>query len=218
MFYAIYKTTNRVTGKFYIGKWQSSSLEHASGSYLGSGKLLRADIKRYGRSAFDRVILFVFESMSDAIEKEREIVTKEFCARSDTYNMALGGSGSFAHVRGSRQWVGSAANKEQQRAMSAATASKRSQTLKTRWATDTAAKERQRAGIKKSKLTRGHWGVTTHSTAARKRIAAAMKAAAAAGRHPCAGTRWMVKDGQCKKVPSRYVQQKLADGWTFGRG
>ncbi len=41
MYYVIYKTTNLVNGKFYIGKHQTNDLNDG---YIGSGKILRLAI------------------------------------------------------------------------------------------------------------------------------------------------------------------------------
>lgn len=54
MIYCLYQTTNLVNGKIYVGIHQSQSLDDA---YLGSGKLLKAAIKKYGRKNFKREIL-----------------------------------------------------------------------------------------------------------------------------------------------------------------
>jgi len=49
----IYKTTNLVNGKIYVGKHYSS----ADDGYLGSGSKLNEDIKKYGKENFKREIL-----------------------------------------------------------------------------------------------------------------------------------------------------------------
>ena len=45
----IYKTTNLVNKKIYIGKRQKSSFDK---NYLGSGKKLKSAIMHYGTNAF----------------------------------------------------------------------------------------------------------------------------------------------------------------------
>jgi hypothetical protein len=44
MFYIIYKITNKINGKIYIGKHQTKDVQD---SYMGSGKRLRYAIKKY---------------------------------------------------------------------------------------------------------------------------------------------------------------------------
>lgn len=50
--YSIYKTINKITGRFYIGK-QHKNLNY----YLGSGKLLQRAIEKHGLHNFRKVIL-----------------------------------------------------------------------------------------------------------------------------------------------------------------
>jgi hypothetical protein len=45
MFYTIYKITNKINNKIYIGKHQTKDLNDG---YMGSGKLINAAIKKYG--------------------------------------------------------------------------------------------------------------------------------------------------------------------------
>ena len=44
-YYYIYKTTNVVNNKIYIGKHKSKDLDN---NYLGSGKILQLAVKKYG--------------------------------------------------------------------------------------------------------------------------------------------------------------------------
>ena len=50
MFGYIYKTTNKVNNKVYIGQHQAEIFE--PDKYLGSGTLLRRAIKKYGKENF----------------------------------------------------------------------------------------------------------------------------------------------------------------------
>lgn len=85
----VYKTTNLVNGKEYIGVHK-----HDNGTdYLGSGKLLYKAIRKYGAHNFKRETLFTFETVKEALQKERELVTKEYAELESNYNLRPGGLG-----------------------------------------------------------------------------------------------------------------------------
>jgi hypothetical protein len=86
----LYKTTNTLTGKFYIGVHSTSNLDDG---YIGSGKQIKDAIKKYGRDVFVREILEYFESREKAFIRESEIVTEDFIKNSNNYNMGIGGLG-----------------------------------------------------------------------------------------------------------------------------
>ena len=90
MFYTIYKTTNRINGKFYIGKHQTQKLND---NYLGSGKTLELAIKKYGRKNFEKRILFIFDTEEKMNQKEKEIVNEDFISSHFNYNCGVGGEG-----------------------------------------------------------------------------------------------------------------------------
>jgi group I intron endonuclease len=98
MKYTIYKTTNMVNGKMYIGKHQTENIED---SYYGSGKALKASIKKHGKENFKKEILFVFDTEVEMNQKEVDLITEEFVARTDTYNMGVGGEGG-PHFKGKK--------------------------------------------------------------------------------------------------------------------
>jgi hypothetical protein len=101
MYFIVYKTTNLINGKIYIGKHVT---KNPYDKYLGSGKQLKDAIKKYGLKNFKKEVLFLCVDKIDMAAKEKELVTEEFCKRSDTYNMHEGGEGGFAHVRQSPQY------------------------------------------------------------------------------------------------------------------
>lgn len=95
MHYLVYRTTNLVNGKCYIGVHQTDDLQDG---YLGSGTLLKRAIEKHGKESFTREILFSFQTKEEMFQKEAELVDQEFVNREDTYNITLGGSGGFYHT------------------------------------------------------------------------------------------------------------------------
>ena len=91
MFYTVYKTTNTVNGKYYIGMHQTNDLND---SYLGSGKILKQAIKKYGAENFSKEILYVFDNEQEMRDKEKELVV----ISEDTYNLCDGGKGGFGYL------------------------------------------------------------------------------------------------------------------------
>ena len=84
----IYKTTNLINNKIYIGKDSKNNP-----LYLGSGKILNQAIKKYGIDNFKKEIL---EECNESIVDNREIYWIDYYNardRSIGYNIAKGGSG-----------------------------------------------------------------------------------------------------------------------------
>jgi hypothetical protein len=88
--YCVYKTTNTINGKIYIGKHQTNNIDDG---YLGSGILLTRAIRKYGKQNFSKEILKFFECDEDMNAYEAEIVNEEFVNRNNTYNLCVGGQG-----------------------------------------------------------------------------------------------------------------------------
>jgi hypothetical protein len=65
---------------------------------MGSGKHLTRARKKYGDQSFTKEILFTFATEAEMNTKERELVTSDFCARKDTYNICEGGKGGFGFI------------------------------------------------------------------------------------------------------------------------
>ena len=93
--FTVYKITNLVNGKYYIGKHQTKDLNDG---YFGSGKLIKAAIKKYGIENFVKEILFIFESEDEMNKKEAELVTEELIASGSVYNLCPGGQGGFGYI------------------------------------------------------------------------------------------------------------------------
>ena len=91
MYHFVYKTTNNITGKIYIGAHSSKTIND---NYLGSGKNLKDSIKKYGKENFTRNIIEFFRTREEAFKREAELVTESFIKENTNYNMCPGGLGS----------------------------------------------------------------------------------------------------------------------------
>ena len=96
--YYIYRITNLINGKTYIGQHKYRTLDDG---YMGSGNLIKVAQAKYGIENFKKEIL-VFniskKEHTDLLEKtfiasEREKVGKENC-----YNIANGGQGGIGYM------------------------------------------------------------------------------------------------------------------------
>lgn len=88
-FYTVYRITNTVNGKEYIGFHSTNDLDDG---YMGSGKLIGRAIEKHGPDSFIKEYIQIFDNKEDAIQLERELVNEAYVDREDTYNLSLGGN------------------------------------------------------------------------------------------------------------------------------
>lgn len=105
--YIVYKTTNLINNKIYIGVHLLDTTK--PDTYIGCGvtsqKIINPKtafhfaVLKYGYSNFKRITLFEYpfteEGMIQAYKKEEELVNSDFLKRKDVYNRALGGKITF---------------------------------------------------------------------------------------------------------------------------
>ena len=89
-YFLIYKTTNQINQKFYIGKHETYNLDDG---YLGSGVVLNAAIKKYGVTNFTKEILHIFDNKNQMESKEKDLINETLLSDPMCYNIALGGQG-----------------------------------------------------------------------------------------------------------------------------
>ena len=90
----VYKTTNLINNYIYIGVHETFNVDDG---YLGSGKLLKQAIKKYGKHSFKREILKFCSSKKEAFDFEMLLVDSIFITRKDVYNLTEGGKGVITH-------------------------------------------------------------------------------------------------------------------------
>lgn len=90
MYGFIYLTTNKVNGKKYIGMCKNTHRE----GYIGSGKLLKESVKKYGKQNFERLILQECETFEELSSAEQHWIIKYNAVEDPTfYNLTSGGFG-----------------------------------------------------------------------------------------------------------------------------
>ena len=95
MYYYLYEIKNLVNGKIYVGVHKTTNIND---DYMGSGKVIKNAIKKYGIINFSKTILETFDNESDMFSREKNIVNDEFLNRHDVYNLRCGGLGGFDHI------------------------------------------------------------------------------------------------------------------------
>ena len=92
--YCIYRITNNINGKTYIGQHKYVDDDSPMGNYTGSGKLLRRAYKKYGRENFSIEVLYKrIQYQETADSMEIWMIEKERKSNSNgCYNICKGGS------------------------------------------------------------------------------------------------------------------------------
>ncbi len=91
----VYKTTNLINGKIYIGVHSTDNLNDG---YFGSGIYLNKSMDKYGKHSFKNEILKEFNTADEAYLYESELVDENFVKRLDTYNLTTGGKGGYNNI------------------------------------------------------------------------------------------------------------------------
>jgi len=89
----VYKTTNLINGKYYVGMHSTNKLDD---NYLGSGKYLWRSIKKYGKENFKKEILEFCLTREELVEKEKKLVNEDLLKEDLCMNLKPGGSGGFS--------------------------------------------------------------------------------------------------------------------------
>jgi hypothetical protein len=197
LYYTIYRITNKTNGKFYIGKHQTKNLDDG---YMGSGKLIRRAIEKYGIKNFHKEILFIFESEEEMNAKEKELVV----VSKETYNLCEGGKGGFGYINttGKNLYGRNAENG----AVALRAAHRAGIITKPK-------PENISAGVKRHYQENGsHWLGKKHTEATKKKVGAANSIKQRGNKNSQYGTFWVTNG-----IENRKVRDEIPEGFRRGR-
>lgn len=96
-YWCIYRITNKINGKTYIGQHKVKSVLKEDG-YMGSGLVLKSAIKKYGRKNFEKTYITIAMSQSEANVLEQFYIEEERAKGKAEYNIMGGGQGKERKV------------------------------------------------------------------------------------------------------------------------
>lgn len=204
-FHYLYKTTNLLNNKFYVGMHSTDNLEDG---YLGSGLRLRRSIRKYGKENFRLEILTFFNSRSDLIDAEKHLVNHELLKNEMCMNIRTGGEGGF---------------------ISAENQFKRSQAgglaMKKRMQDDSELFERisKQASEHLSKMRRDgtvvalNWTGRKHKKETIEAISQTKQGTGSGAENSQYGTCWIFINNENKKIKIEEIDKYILLGWKRGR-
>ena len=199
-YYLIYQVTNNVNGKIYIGKHETNRLDD---DYMGSGKILKRAQDKYGIENFTFNVLIYLHNREEMCLLERMVVNKEFCERTDTYNINVGGDGGWHYINKHR----CSENEDERRLWR----KKVSDGLKNKW------KENPQLFLKNQyKLPSDGFLGKHHSEETKRKISQKNSIRFSGNGNPNYGKVWMHKMGCVIMVTKEQVNLYCAQGWKLG--
>ena len=200
--FTVYQITNLVNGKVYIGKHQTKELDDG---YMGSGKLIRAAIKKYGIENFKKEILFVFETEDEMNAKEAELVTEEFIASGQSYNLCPGGQGGWGYINSEQLNIGHHQNETFRTKLR----EKAKKQIRSPQSNET--KKKISNTLKGIQL----WSGRNHTDESKERMRLAKTDHGLGSKNSQFGTMWITNGTENKKIKKDL--DKIPEGWYKGR-
>jgi hypothetical protein len=212
-YHFIYKTTNLINEKFYIGMHSTSNLNDG---YIGSGKRLKKSIKKYGIENFKFEILEYCDSRELLAEREMYIVNQEMIDNILCLNLKIGGEGGFTPEiikLGSISAV---------KALKEKYGPNYGKVISTKWRQNES-EERKKIRHEKSAATKklinrvGTFKNKHHSEETKIQMSLSKKGKGTKESNSQFGTCWVTKDISNKKIKKKDINIYLLEGWIKGR-
>jgi hypothetical protein len=204
--YTVYKTVNLVNGKYYIGVHKT---DNPYDDYLGSGKLIKAAITKYGVDSFKKEIIAIFEDKDSAYQLENELVV--ICKES--YNLKIGGEGGFDYINSS----GLTSSKFNV-SLTTDDRSRGGKTTSIKYKTDAEFRAKRSYASTQVLIEKGvTFAGRVHSDEAKHRIGTKNRISQLGANNSQFGTCWITNGTENKKIKRDVLSLYQDDGWYLGR-
>lgn len=209
-YHFIYKTTNLLSGKYYIGMHSTDNLNDG---YMGSGKRLRRSLNKYGKENHKVEILEFLISREELKKREKEIVTLNEIAKVECMNLTVGGEGSFDIINEK-----GLNNKSGQCFLGGKAVSEKfkndEEFLKNHIARSSVILKKTH---KEGKIKYDTFLGRQHSEKTKKLMSRLKKGTGIGKENSQYGTCWITKEGMNKKIKKEELKKFKKQGWIEGR-
>ncbi len=210
-YHFLYKTTNLINGKYYLGMHSTFNIKDG---YLGSGKILRYSIRKYGRENFNSEIIEFYDSREELANAEMELITESTLNDILCINLrkgGLGGGGIISEEHHIKMRLGSSIhqkNKWLDEDFNKKISLLSSIRLKEKWATGKLNSEMTNHKNRK---------VYKHTIETKEKMSLDRKNTGIGESNSQFGTCWITKDGENKKIKKDDLDMYLILNWVKGR-
>jgi len=203
-YHFIYKTTNLLSGKYYIGMHSTSDLEDG---YMGSGKRLRYSINKHGKENHKVEILEFLDNKKELRKREEEIVNLNEVSKKECMNLKVGGQGGFT-VESAKRGTMKMVEKVKAR--------KKNDPEFYKKCIEAVTKNILKAH-KEGKVKHNTFTGKNHTKEAKNKIGEANKIKQKGNLNSQFNTCWINKDGENKKIKKDDIYFFISNGWIKGR-
>lgn len=206
-YHYIYKTTNVINNKYYIGMHSTDNLDDG---YIGSGKRLWNSINYHGKENHVCEILEYCDNREELKQREREIVNEQLLTEDLCMNLMVGGQGGFSsdehRLRAQKAGVERIKyllenNDEYKEKIS----NLRSKEMKERW---------ENPKYSSRMLDFIDWSGKKHSEETKQKMSESSKGQGKGKNNSQYGTCWITNEVENKKIKKGDL---IPEGWRLGR-
>lgn len=203
----IYKTTNLVNNKYYVGKHCAFNLDN---NYLGSGTRLRRSIRKHGVENFKKEILEFCNSAEELIIREREIVNSKLLQDKLCMNLQLGGGGGFINKEHQRKTASKGRESQKKlRETNPEWVKKRGDKI------SVARKQEYESG--KREINMPDWKGKKHKQKTKQQMSNSHKGKHSKELNSQYGTKWITNGQENKKIKNIELDIYIQQDWVKGR-
>tara|TARA_R110000868_G_scaffold76573_5_gene220157 strand:- start:3569 stop:4192 length:624 start_codon:yes stop_codon:yes gene_type:complete len=196
----IYKTTCNVTNRYYVGMHSTNNLEDG---YMGSGRRLRASIRKHGKDKYTKVVLAFYDTRELLVEAEIKAITPEMVDDDNCMNLK-GGEGGLHTLENTKEGWRICREMYPEKI--------------NEWSTKGGVATFKKYGTKHKFFdNRRDWTGLNHTDESKRKMSESSKGMGSGKTNSQYGTCWVTKSGESKKIKKEDLKAYLEEGWFKGR-